>query len=322
MDQIKILAAESLGVRSLCCLVEKEKKRILIDSGFALGYTRHGLHPHPIQAAVVEIIRQKIMEELKETSDLVFSHFHGDHIPFEKANVYQLNLKNVRQYLKTPRVWSKSIEDESHKFKERAWDLRLNCDHFTAAEGLSVGDMTFSQTVPHGEKNSSLGNVMMTKIKVNNINFVHASDIQFLYTPTIERIMELSPDIVIASGPPLYLSHVDKKMAQEAASNILYLSNQVDNLIVDHHLLRSEAGLFYLRELNEKSHNKIISAADFMGIPPFLLEARREELYDRFTVPAEWHQKYEAGLVDTSNYLLRARNNLPHFEELLSLYSI
>jgi hypothetical protein len=52
------------------------------------------------------------------------------------------------------------------------------------------------------------------------------------------------------------------------------------------------------------------------------LEARREELYDRFTVPAEWHQKYEAGLVDTSNYLLRARNNLPHFEELLSLYSI
>jgi hypothetical protein len=125
----------------------------------------------------------------------------------------------------------------------------------------------------------------------------------------------MQPDLVIASGPPLYLSHVDAKMAAEAAKNILLLSSEVETLIVDHHLLRSEAGLTYLRELNDKSQNQIISAADFMGIEPCLLEARREELYQRFPVPEDWHQDYEAGLVETADYLLQAREKLSNFEE-------
>jgi len=319
MEEIRILAAESLGVRALSCIVEKEDKKILIDPGIALGYTRHGLLPHPIQIAVDEIIREKIKLELKEAADLVFSHYHGDHIPFSKANIYQLNIRDVREDLNNVRAWTKSLENEPHKFKERAWDLKLNCRTFTPAEGMEVDDMQFTETVPHGEENSPMGRVMMTKIKLNNSIFVHASDIQFLYNPTIEKLLNLSADTVFASGPPLYLPHLNKELASEAADNILYLSSGVETLIIDHHLLRSEAGLFYLRELNEKSNNQIMSAADYMGIPPFILEARREELYERFPVDGDWHQKYEAGIIDTSSYLLRAKNSLPHFEELISL---
>ena len=320
MGNLKVLAAESLGVRSLCCVVEKENQKILIDPGISLGYTRHGLLPHPIQIAVDEIIREKIIAELKEVTDLVFSHFHGDHIPFKKANVYQLKMNDVIKYMKGLKVWSKSIENESHKFQERAWDLKFNCDHFTVAENKTVGDLYFSKTVAHGKKDSPLGNVMMTKIKLQDKIFVHASDIQFLYTPTIEKIIELAPDILIASGPPLYLSHIDEKMATEAAENILYLSSKVDTLIIDHHLLRSEKGLIYLRELNAKSKNKIITAADFMGIIPCLLEARRQELYEKFPVAAGWHQKYEAGLVDTGDYLLKARKKLSNFEVFFQFF--
>jgi hypothetical protein len=110
-------------------------------------------------------------------------------------------------------------------------------------------------------------------------------------------------------------------MAAEAAENILNLSSEVDILIVDHHLLRSEAGLLYLRELDSKSKNKIISAADFMGINPCLLEARREELYQRFPVADNWHQRYEAGELNTAEYLLQARAKLKNFEDLFKLIS-
>jgi hypothetical protein len=321
MGTIKILAAESLGVRSLCCLIEKEEQKILIDPGISLGYNRHGLLPHPIQIAVDEIIRAKIIEELKSATDLVFSHFHGDHIPFKNANVYQIKLNQVKKHLKDINIWSKSAEDESHKFQERAWDLKFNSNHFTEAEAQTIDDLIFSEPVFHGEKDSFLGQVMMTKIKLKNKYFVHASDIQFLYTPTIKKLIMLQPDIVIASGPPLYLSHIDQKIAAEAAENILLLSSKVETLIIDHHLLRAEAGLRYLRELNNKSKNQIISAADFMGLKPCLLEARREELYDKFPVAADWHQQYEASLVDTKDYLLKAREKIANFEELYKFIS-
>lgn len=315
METIKILAAESLGVRALCCLVEKDEQKILIDPGISLGYTRHGLLPHPIQIAVDEIIRKKIIKELKEATDLVFSHFHGDHIPFNKAKVYQLKLAEVKDYLNGINIWSKSIENESHKFQERAWDLKFNSSHFAIVEDRKIDDLYFSKPVYHGEEDSFLGEVMMTKIKLQNKVFVHASDIQFLYRPTIKKIIDLKPEIVIASGPPLYLAHLDQKTAAKAAENIALLSSEVETLIIDHHLLRSEEGLVYLRELNSKTKNQIISAAEFMGIKPCLLEARREELYNRFPVPADWHQQYESGGVETADYLLQAREHILDFEE-------
>ncbi|PUU88052.1 Predicted hydrolase of the metallo-beta-lactamase superfamily [Halanaerobium congolense] len=320
MENLKILAAESLGVRALCCLVEKGEQKILIDPGISLGYTRQGLLPHPIQIAVAEIIREKIIRALKESSDFVISHFHGDHIPFKEANVYQIKLEQVKEYLKDINIWAKSAESDTHKFKERAWDLKFNSTNFVEVEGQTIADLSFSGPVFHGEKDSFLGKVMMTKIKLKDKVFVHASDIQFLYKATIKKLIEMQPDLAIASGPPLYLSHIDQQMAAEAAENILLLSSQVETLIVDHHLLRSEAGLTYLRELNDKSQNQIISAADFMGVKPWLLEARRKELYQKFPVPEDWHQDYEAGLVETTDYLLQAREKLSNFEELFQFF--
>lgn len=316
MEDIKILAAESLGVRALCCEVIKGDQKVLIDPGISLGYTRHGLKPHPIQVAVDELIRENILRELKYATDIVFSHFHGDHIPFREANIYQLNLDDLEKISKNVRVWSKSIDNESHKFQQRAWDLKFKFENFKIAEGKKLDDISFLKPVDHGEKDSPLGKVMMTLIKLNERTFLHASDIQFLYRPTIEKIISLAPDIVIASGPPLYLSHIDQKTKKEAENNILYLSRKVDTLIVDHHLMRSESGLNILRMLNAKSRNNIVTAADYMQIKPCLLEAKRQMLYKKFPVEEDWHDKYKAGLVDTSNYLDRAITELENFEEL------
>ncbi len=59
--KIEILGAESLGVRSLCCFVQTENQKILIDPGIALGYIRYKFPPHPLQVAVDEKIQKKIM---------------------------------------------------------------------------------------------------------------------------------------------------------------------------------------------------------------------------------------------------------------------
>ena len=72
---IEILGTESLGVRGHCCVVEAENRKILIDPGVALGYRRHGLLPHPVQAAVGGRVRRRILAELEDTTDVVMSHF-------------------------------------------------------------------------------------------------------------------------------------------------------------------------------------------------------------------------------------------------------
>lgn len=94
--RIKILGTESLGVRGLSCSVELKDRKILIDPGIALGWSRYGFLPHPFQAAVGAQIRGKIIEELKDATDIIFSHFDGDHCPLFNANPYQLKLDSVK----------------------------------------------------------------------------------------------------------------------------------------------------------------------------------------------------------------------------------
>ena len=84
--RIEILGTESLGVRGLSCVVEAGERKIVIDPGVALGYNRHGLLPHPLQVAVGEVVRQKIIRAMADATDIVFSHFHGDHVPLVDAN--------------------------------------------------------------------------------------------------------------------------------------------------------------------------------------------------------------------------------------------
>jgi len=313
MNNIKIIATESLGVRGLCCSVGTTDKKIVIDPGISLGYIRNGRLPHPVQIAVDEIIRNQIIEELNDATDIVFSHYHGDHVPLADANPYQLALKEAEAPLKELKVWAKGLKNESHKMQERGWNLKMSSVHFTVSEGKNNGLLQFSKPVPHGKRNTHLGNVMMTKIKFKDMIFLHASDIQFLCSDTIDYIIKLKADVVLASGPPIYLNHLEKEDLKRASQNILKLSEKVETLIVDHHLLRCEEGLSYLKKINRQSKNKIICAADYMEVKPQLLEARREEIYNKLPVLEDWHEKYKKGEVSTEPYLQKARELIKDF---------
>ena len=301
---LEIIGAESLGVRSLCCLVTLPDRRIVIDPGVALGYVRHGLLPHPLQIAVGRRVRENILQVLENATDVVFSHFHGDHVPLADANPYQLSVQALPSCFRELRCWSKSDDGLSSDMNKRFRDLaELMGVNMQVAEGRSEGPLSFSRAVPHGARNSNVGTVMMTRIEMGSHVFVHASDIQLLDAPTVDQVIDFRPDIVLAAGPPLYLDRLSKAERKSAWENAVRLAQSIDVVILDHHLMRSEEGAVWLDELSATVGRKVYCAADFMGRARQLLEAKRVQLYEQMPVPDTWHDDYAKGRVDPNSYL-------------------
>ena len=287
---IEIIGAESLGVRSLCCRVTLPGRCIIIDPGVALGYLRAGLMPHPLQIAVGREIRERILRALEGATDMVFSHFHGDHVPLLDANPYQLALRSLPDSVRHLRCWSKSGDGLSTRMRKRFEDLT---DFLGAgmqmAEGRSADELAFSKSVPHGAADGNMGSVMMTRIAVGKRIFVHASDIQLLDEAAVDQVINWHPDIVLAAGPPLYLGRLSTAARETAWKNALRLVRHIEIVILDHHLMRSEEGAAWLEALSVSSGRKTYCAADFMKLPRQLLEAQRAELYRKMPVLPGWH---------------------------------
>ncbi len=300
---IEVLGAESLGVRGLSCIVTLEHRKIVIDPGVALGYRRHGLLPHPAQVAVGEAIRCQIRAALREATDVVFSHYHGDHIPLPKANPYQLKAASIAAFLETPRLWAKGPQELSEHMRQRRAALVKTLERsLPNAEDRSSDGVAFSPPVPHGEPQTHLGTVMMTRIRDKETVFVHASDIQLLDETAIALILDWQPDVALVGGPPLYLSQLSSDQRSRAWHHALLLTQGIETLILDHHLLRSEEGLDWLDRLSAETGHRVICAADFMARPRCLLEARREQLYAELPVPEGWHAAYARKEAETCDY--------------------
>jgi len=304
MLRLAIIGAESLGVRGLCCLVTVEDRRILIDPGVSLGYIRHGLLPHPVQIAVGRRIRARIIEALAQATDVVISHFHGDHVPFADANRYQLALADLPGRPSAQRWWSISAPGSPAAMQRRFEDLAcLLKDALQLSEGRSIGPMTFSGQAPHGVAGTRVGGVMMTRIEGGAGVFVHASDIQLLDDAAVDRILAWAPSIVLAAGPPLHLPSLSEDLRAAAFGNGVRLAREVETVILDHHVMRSLEGEQWLDEVSAAAGRRVYCAADYMGQPRQLLEARRQELYEVMPVPPDWHERYALGEVTVDPYV-------------------
>ena len=314
---IRILGTESLGVRGLCCTAETETRKILIDPGIALGYKRYALLPHPLQVALDEEIQKQIVAAWSQATDIIISHFHGDHVPLVDANPYQLNMERIRGVNQDVRVWAKgSSLSPTEEKRASAFSRVLNKKRNTA-EGRE-GPCTFSAPVPHGRAAGTREKVVMTKIEEGFV-FVHASDIQLMNSEAISVILSWKPDVVFLSGPPIYLSRVSNEHLEMARRNALLLSRKIDTLIVDHHLLRDRKGALWLDELSSESLNHIVCGADFMKRPRLFLEADRQILYQKMPVREGWHKAYAEGRAETEPYrkLAKRFHEYSHLEEYL-----
>jgi len=154
---IEIIATESLGVRGLCCFIKAGERKILVDPGIALGYTRHGLLPHPFQVAIDEKIQKKIIQRWSEATDIVISHFHGDHVPLADANPYQLNIRKISGLNPTVRIWAKTSDYLSLLEKKRANLLSIILNiRLIPAENRKRRNNNFFQADPPWPKKSQL----------------------------------------------------------------------------------------------------------------------------------------------------------------------
>jgi len=302
--KIEIISTESLGTRGLCCLVTMPGRTVLIDPGIALGYIRQGLFPHPFQVFHGVIVRRRIIAALSQATDVVFSHFHGDHIPLANANPFQLSLQSVKDLLIKPNIWVSGCEELTATMQLRRTAI---CEavgkDLSSAEGRVDNELSFSRTMPHGSYAHRPAEVMMTRIEANGRVFVHADDIQLLEYYPVQQIIDWRPDVVLVSGPPIYLERLGKHVLENARKNALHLADCVDTLIIDHHLMRSHEGVLWLENVCEEAGGNIMCAADYMEKPRFLLEAWRRDLYRELPVPHGWHNAYAEGTAQIEPYL-------------------
>ncbi|WP_292391853.1 MBL fold metallo-hydrolase [Methanosarcina sp. UBA5] len=301
--QIEILGCESFGARSLACVVKTDERTILIDPGVALARLRSGLLPHPREVAAAFRIREKVLSAVGQATDIVISHFHGDHMPMRAEDPYQLPMEALPS-LDGINFWCKGPEKISGLSSKRRHELSDFLGFsLPASEGRKSGSMEFSSPVPHGARDKGFGTVMMTRICEGDEVFVHSSDIQLLDREVVLKVLAWEPTIVFASGPPLYLSHRVPEAGKEASENALLLARHVDTLILDHHLLRSFEGYSWLKELAGKVESRVLCAAEFMGRTPELLEAQRKNLYEKTPVTSGWHEAYAKGKAGFEEFL-------------------
>lgn len=162
--QIEILGCESFGARSLACVVYTDKRKTVIDPGVALARLRSGLSPHPKEVAAASRIRERVLFALEGATDIVISHYHGDHMPMKAEDPYQLPMEALPS-LKGVSLWSKGPEKISSLSARRRKEFSEFLGFpLPASEGKNSDNIDFSSPVPHGTRDKGFGTVMMTRI--------------------------------------------------------------------------------------------------------------------------------------------------------------
>jgi predicted metallo-beta-lactamase superfamily hydrolase len=249
------LAAESLGVRSMCTYVETPDLRMLLDAGVSLCPNRFGLPPHPLEFRAIEKARGKIAEAAEGADVVTISHYHFDHHTpsyedwlcnwTEAEETARQIYRGKVVLLKNPKEWINFSQ------RRRGWVFQKTGGKF--AERLEVADgrtftfgktvVRFSEPVPHGPEDSALGWVLMTVVEFKSEKFLFAPDVQGpISARTLEKIVGERPQLVMVGGPPSYLAgfRVDEEHFRLGMSNLEKIVEVVSCTILEHHLLRDE----------------------------------------------------------------------------------
>jgi predicted metallo-beta-lactamase superfamily hydrolase len=300
------LAAESLGVRSMCTFVETADVRILLDAGVSLCPNRFGLPPHPLEFKAIIEARGRITEAASRADFVSISHYHYDHVTpsFEDCLCnWTEPERTARQVYEGKVVLAKNPREQINPSqRERGWLFQKTAGQYTArleiADGktFSFGDtaIRFSEPVFHGPENSNLGWVLMVTVEVENERFLYAPDVQGpVSTRTLEMILKEKPQLIIIGGPPLYLTgfKVGEEQIQMGLRNLERIVEAVPRVILEHHVLRDEnwrektTNLFYS---SYRSGHILQTAAEFAVAPNTFLEARRKKLFTEHAPPEDF----------------------------------
>ncbi|MEM2386764.1 MAG: MBL fold metallo-hydrolase [Candidatus Bathyarchaeia archaeon] len=291
------LAAESLGVRSMCTFVETPDLRILLDAGVSLCPNRFGLPPHPLEFEAIIEARRRIAEAADKADVVTLSHYHFDHhTPSYEDWLCNWTAENetAKQIyqgkivlMKNPKEWINFSQ------RRRGWVFQKTGGRY--AKKLEIADgrafifgkttIKFSEPVPHGPEDSVLGWVLMTAIEFKGEKFLFAPDVQGpISVKTLEKIVAEKPKLAMIGGPPSYLAgfRVNEEEFQFGLENLEKLVEIVPCTILEHHLLRDEAwrekAYMVFEKANRVGH-RVLTAAEFLGLENSFLEAVRRRLF-------------------------------------------
>jgi uncharacterized protein len=310
LSKIKVtpLASESLGVRSMCTLVETPDITVLLDAGISLCPYRFSLPPHPKEFQTIQSLRKVIAVAADKSHVVTISHYHFDHhtpsfedwvVNWTEADV------TARQIYQDKTVLMKNPKENINASqRQRAWMFQKTGGKYAktleSADGHTFNfgktTLSFSKPVPHGSEKSILGYVVMALVKCEGERFMFAPDVQGpMAKETLELIVSAKPDVLMVGGPPFYLGgfRVEQSQLELGLSNLGKIVDAVPTVILEHHALRDESWIQKTAQVNERASllgHKILTAAEFLGEKNVFLEANRKRLFRDFPPSAEFNQ--------------------------------
>lgn len=285
--RVKILGADSIGVRSMATLVEAGGYRIFIDPGVSFAPRRYGLPPHPRELSRLEEVRERIIDSLRDSDIIIITHYHYDHYLYKNEDLELYNgkiliVKNPRTNINTSQKLRAYRLLVKGKVAEKA--RKLEYIDFNTVKIDKTITISGSPPAPHGPEGTRLGYVVMVSIEYNGQVFIHASDVQGpTSTRALEWILEQKPATVFISGPPTYFAgyKVPLEEVRQGFNNLETLAQKLEaTIIVDHHMARDLKYPEYLRMIGRKAKGRILSASEYMGAPYEPLEALRNKLWE------------------------------------------
>jgi len=276
------LAFDSLGVRSMATFVETDLK-IAIDPGVSFAPLRYGLPPTNLELRRVRELSDKVSDYAQHADVLIVSHYHHDHY-FPEADFY----KEKILLLKHPQRNINYNQRKRAKLFLKLYEKKAKEIQYADGRELQFSNTKIgvSPPVPHGEVLSKSGFVVMCSICHAGEKLVFASDVQGPQTDeAVEWIVTENPDVLVISGYPSYHpKKANPKLFEECSQKLIEIvaRTKVRTVILDHHLTRDLEYRQKIKHLVEKVRSMgraILTAAEFLGKQPDLLEARRKEIY-------------------------------------------
>jgi len=291
------LAAESLGVRSMCTFVETPDARILLDAGVSLCPNRFGMPPHPNEFKAIERCRKRIACAAERADIVTVSHYHFDHHtpPYEDWLCNWTEPESTaRQVYEGKTVLAKSFKEAiNFSQRRRGWMFQQTSGKY--AKTIEFADwksyifgetsIKFSEPVFHGPENSPLGWVLLSTVEYQDEKLMFAPDIQGpMSVRTLRLIVDEKPQMLIIGGPPSYLAgyKVEDKQIQAGLSNLEQIARTVPLTILEHHTLRDKNWMEKTAMVNRAAStagHQLLTAAAFLEEEDKCLEAGRKELF-------------------------------------------
>ena len=309
------IAAESLGARSMCTLIQTPNITLLLDAGISLCPWRFNFPPHPLEFQTIQTLREKITKTADKAQIITLSHYHYDHHTpsFEDWIVnWTTQTETARQIYQDKILLIKNPKENINlnQQKRATMFLKTGATHANSVQEadnktFKYGDtqVHFSKAVPHGEDNSAMGYVIMATIEYAEEIVLFAPDIQGpVSNHTQQLILETKPTLLILGGPPFYLTglRINEDSLQTAITNLKAIVKQVPLTIIEHHTLRDEffkQKLAPVKACADQVGHSLLTSAEFTGNDNSFLEANRRSLYEKFP-PSERFQLWVKKLND------------------------